>query len=209
MSIKVAVVDYGLGNLHSVVKALAHLGAEVTLAETGEQLQEADKIVLPGVGAFSDGMAGLQKAGHAEAIKEAVAAGKPLLGICLGAQLLLGESEEFGHHQGLGVIPGKVVRLPNEGVKVPHVGWAQLAPKQEAVWKQGTLRKTPAGTWVYFVHSYHMLPERVEDLAATVQSGPHQVTAVVARGNITGFQFHPEKSGQAGLDMLSAFLFDS
>ena len=209
MSVKVAVVDYGLGNLHSVVKALAHAGADVIVAEHGSQLAGVDKIVLPGVGAFSDGMTGLTKAGHVEPLIAAAAAGVPMLGICLGAQLMLGHSEEFGSTAGLGIIPGKVVKIPSTGIKVPHVGWAQLAPQQEQVWQAGALRNTPPHTWTYFVHSYHMIPDDVSDLAATVQSGVHQITAAVARGNITGFQFHPEKSGQSGLDMLSAFLFDS
>jgi len=209
MSVRVAVVDYGLGNLHSVVKALAHAGADVFVAENGEQLADADKIVLPGVGAFSDGMAGLMRAGHVEPLRAAAAAGKPILGICLGAQLMLSHSEEFGITEGLGIIAGKVVKIPGEGIKVPHVGWAQLAPQQEAVWQTGALRKTPPLTWTYFVHSYQMIPDDAKDIAATVQSGAHQITAAVSRGNITGFQFHPEKSGQSGLDMLSAFLFDS
>lgn len=208
MSVKVAVVDYGLGNLHSVEKALAHLGAEVILAEHGSQLADVDKIVLPGVGAFSDGMAGLHNAGHVEALKAAAAAGKPILGICLGAQLMLSQSEEFGITEGLGLIPGKVVKIPSAGIKVPHVGWAQLAPSQDAAWTTGALRVTPPQTWTYFVHSYQMIPEDPSDIAATVNSGPHRLTAAVARGNITGFQFHPEKSGQKGLDMLKAFLFD-
>ncbi|MBL9133701.1 MAG: imidazole glycerol phosphate synthase subunit HisH [Verrucomicrobiaceae bacterium] len=207
MSVKVAVVDYGLGNLHSVEKALAHLGAEVIVAESGSQLAGVDKIVLPGVGAFSDGMAGLRKAGHIEPIKAAAAAGTPILGICLGAQLMLSGSEEFGTTEGLGLIPGKVVKIPSEGIKVPHVGWARLEPTQDAAWKTGPLRATPPQTWTYFVHSYHMVPDEAADLAATVHSGPHQITAAVSRANITGFQFHPEKSGQKGLDMLKAFLF--
>lgn len=208
MSVKVAVVDYGLGNLHSVAKALAHLGAEVILAEHGAQLADVDKIVLPGVGAFSDGMSGLHNAGHVEALKAAAAAGKPILGICLGAQLMMSQSEEFGVTAGLGLIPGKVVKIPSEGIKVPHVGWAQLEPAQEQAWQTGALRDTPPQTWAYFVHSYQMIPDDAADLAATVHSGPHRITAAVARGSITGFQFHPEKSGQKGLDMLKAFLFD-
>jgi glutamine amidotransferase len=207
MSVKVAVVDYGLGNLHSVKKALAHLGADVFLAENGSQLAGVDKIVLPGVGAFSDGMAGLRKAGHIEAIKAAVAAGTPFLGICLGAQLMLDQSEEFGTTEGLGLIPGKVVKIPSVGIKVPHVGWARLEKKQEYCWTIGPLRATAPQTWTYFVHSYHMVPDDAADIASTAHSGPHQITAAVSRGNITGFQFHPEKSGQKGLDMLKAFLF--
>lgn len=203
---KIAVVDYGLGNLHSVEKALAHLGAEVIVAEHGSQLAGADKIVLPGVGAFSDGMAGLQKAGHVEALKAAAAAGTAILGICLGAQLLLTESEEYGLTQGLDLIPGRVVKIPAEGIKVPHVGWARLNPVQRQAWESGTLRNTPEQTWVYFIHSFHMLPARHEDLAATVRCGPHEVTACVAHGNITGFQFHPEKSGEWGIHLLRNFV---
>jgi glutamine amidotransferase len=207
VSVKVAVIDYGLGNLHSVEKALAHLGADVFLAESGSQLTGVDKIVLPGVGAFKDGMAGLRKASHVEAIKAAVAAGTPILGICLGAQLMLSHSEEFGTIEGLGLIPGKVVKIPANGIKVPHVGWARLEKHQEGCWTSGPLRTTEPQTWAYFVHSYHMVPEDALDIASTVHSGPHQITAAVSRGNITGFQFHPEKSGRKGLDMLNAFLF--
>jgi glutamine amidotransferase len=207
VSVKVAVIDYGLGNLHSVEKALAHLGADVFLAESGSQLNGVDKIVLPGVGAFKDGMAGLTKASHVEAIKSAAAAGTPILGICLGAQLMLSQSEEFGAIEGLGLIPGKVVKIPATGIKVPHVGWARLEKNQADCWTSGPLRTTEPRTWAYFVHSYHMVPDDASEIASTVHSGPHQITAAVSRGNITGFQFHPEKSGRKGLDMLRAFLF--
>ncbi len=209
MSVRVAVIDYGLGNLHSVEKALAHLGADVFLAERGTQLAGVDKIVLPGVGAFKDGMAGLRKANHIEFIKAAVVVGTPILGICLGAQLMLSQSEEFGIIEGLGLIPGKVVKIPANGIKVPHVGWARLEKNQDDCWTSGPLRTTEPQTWTYFVHSYHMVPDDASDIASTVHSGPHQITAAVSRGNITGFQFHPEKSGRKGLDMLKAFLFAS
>lgn len=203
---KIAVVDYGLGNLHSVAKALAHLGAEVVMAEEGAQLAAADKIVLPGVGAFRDGMAGLQQRGHVAPLHAAAAAGKPILGICLGAQLLLSESEEFGHTPGLGLIPGRVCKIPAEGVKVPHVGWARLEPSVSEGWKSGPLARTAPGTWTYFVHSFHMIPTDGADLAATVMAGPHRITAAVTRGRIAGLQFHPEKSGQPGLEMIRTFL---
>lgn len=203
---KIAIVDYGLGNLHSVEKALAHLGAQVIMAQSGSQLAAADKIVLPGVGAFRDGMSGLQERGHVEALHAAAAAHKPILGICLGAQLLLSESEEFGQTRGLGLIPGRVVKIPAAGIKVPHVGWARLQSTQNGCWKSGVLRRTPEQMWAYFVHSYHMVPADEADMAATVVSGSHIITAAVCRGAITGLQFHPEKSGQPGLDMIGAFL---
>ncbi len=206
MSVKVAVVDYGLGNLHSVVKALMHAGADVIVADHGAQLAGVDKIVLPGVGAFSDGMAGLHKAGHVEPLQTAAAAGVPMLGICLGAQLMLGHSEEFGSTTGLGIIPGKVVKIPSAGIKVPHVGWARLQPCRPQASENGLFRGMFAHAWMYFVHSYHMLPDRVEDLAATIRCGEHEITAVVSHKNIHGFQFHPEKSGECGIHLLNNFV---
>lgn len=203
---KIAIVDYGLGNLHSVEKALVHLNADVIIAESGTQLATADRIVLPGVGAFRDGMAGLRQRDHVHALKAAALAGRPILGICLGAQLLLSESEEFGVTEGLNLIPGRVVRIPSEGIKVPHVGWARLLPEGTNCWKTGLLRRTPPQTWAYFVHSFHMVPNNPNDLAATVTSGIHSITAAICRGKITGFQFHPEKSGPSGLEMLRAFI---
>jgi glutamine amidotransferase len=208
MSIKVAVVDYGLGNLHSVETALVHLGVQVIVAKNGAQLEKADKILLPGVGAFRDGMEGLHRGGHIEPLKAAAAAGTPLLGICLGAQLMLSRSEEFGHTEGLGLIPGRVVKIPSEGVKVPHVGWARLESVLTQTWKTCPLINTPEGTWVYFVHSFHMLPESAEDVIATAHHGTHKLTACVGKGNVTGFQFHPEKSGTWGIHMLRNFVFE-
>lgn len=201
----VTVVDYGLGNLHSVIKALAHVGATVAVAEDAAGIAAAERLVLPGVGAFADGMAGLAARGQVEALRAYAAAGRPLAGICLGAQLLLGESDEFGRHAGLGIIPGRVALIPSAGVKVPHVGWNRLRPGP-AGWAGSALAGTAPGTWAYFVHSYHMLPDDPAAVLATAAHGPHVITAAVRRGAITGFQFHPEKSGQAGLAMLAAFL---
>jgi glutamine amidotransferase len=206
MKPNVTVVDYGLGNLHSVLKALAHVGAEPRLAVSGAEVDSAERLVLPGVGAFDDGMAGLRARGHADAIRRFVQSGRPLVGICLGAQLLVSESEEFGRHEGLGLIPGRVVAIPPNGVKVPHVGWRRIRPPAGRDWTGTLLAATPLDTWGYFIHSFHVLPESAADLCAVVQYGEHQVTAVVARGRVMGFQFHPEKSGPAGLDMLRAFV---
>jgi glutamine amidotransferase len=201
---RVTVVDYGLGNLHSVIKAFTHVGAQVDIATEAAQVLAAERLVLPGVGAFADGMRGLTERGHADALRTATARGTPLIGICLGAQLLLGESDEFGRHQGLGIIPGRVVRIPDAGVKVPHVGWNRLVPAAD--WSGTLLAGTSAGTWAYFVHSFHMLPADAADLLAVADYGSHRITAAVQHGHVTGVQFHPEKSGEAGLAMLRAFI---
>ena len=206
MKPSVTVVDYGLGNLHSVIKALAFVGADVRVAETGEAMARAERLVLPGVGAFADGMAGLQARGQVAAARDFAASGRPFIGICLGAQLLLSESEEFGRHEGLGIIPGRVVTIPAGEAKVPHVGWGRLTAPSGCDWAGTLLAHTAPGTWGYFVHSLHCAPADAVDILATVRHGPHEITAVVRRGNVTGFQFHPEKSGQQGLAMLRSFV---
>lgn len=207
MTTTVTVVDYGLGNLHSVIKALTHLGAQVAVAEDGAGLAGATLVLLPGVGAFADGMAGLERRGHVAALRAHAAAGRPLAGICLGAQLLLDASDEFGDHAGLGIIPGRVVRIPSAGVKVPHVGWNRLEPA--GPWTGTPLAGTAPGAWGYFVHSFHMVPRDAADVLAVTRHGPHVITAAVRRGACIGFQYHPEKSGQAGLAQLGAFLRES
>lgn len=202
----VTVVDYGLGNLHSVINALLRIGAEVNVASTGADIEKTSHLVLPGVGAFSDGMAGLRSRGQVEALRAYAASGRPLLGICLGKQLLLTESEEFGLHEGLGIIPGRVVRIPSAGVKVPFVGWGRLKSPADRGWEGSILGETPTGTWAYFVHSFHAAPENPGDILACTEYGPHSITAAIARGRVTGLQFHPEKSGPAGLAMLARFI---
>ena len=202
----IAIVDYGLGNLHSVAKALRLLGCDFLFAENPQQIHEAARVILPGVGAFGDGMAGLQRCGHDEALLAFAATGRPLLGICLGAQLLLDESTEFGNHPGLGIISGKVAQIPHEKTKVPHVGWQRLVMPQPEAWINSPLAQTPEGTHAYFVHSYHAIPADPAHLLAVADYHGNQVTAGVGRGNVFGFQFHPEKSGQLGLNMLRSFL---
>jgi glutamine amidotransferase len=202
----VTVVDYGAGNLHSVSKALTHLGAGVVIARDGEAIERAERLILPGVGAFGEGMAGLARRGQIEAVRAFAASGRPFLGICLGAQLLMDESEEFGTHRGLGIIPGKVVLIPCEGVKVPHVGWQKIRPPRDDAWKGTLLAATPLCTWAYFVHSYHCMPDDAADLCALAIYGGHPIAAAVSRNNVTGVQFHPEKSGKCGLTMLETFL---
>ena len=205
MNSKIAIVDYGLGNLHSVQKAFRHLGQEVAVVSCPEKLPGFDRVVLPGVGAFADGMKGLRAGGLDVALHEHAARGRPLLGICLGAQLLLQESEEFGRHTGLGLIAGKVMKIPCAKAPVPHVGWARIKSWRNDGRLAGVLRDTPQGSWMYFIHSYHMMPAEETALSAVCDYGDSLINAAVQQGVIAGVQFHPEKSGLAGMRILSAF----
>jgi imidazole glycerol-phosphate synthase subunit HisH len=207
MSTRVTIVDYGLGNLHSVANALTHLGASVDYAEDGKAIATAERLILPGVGAFADGMRNLTDRGQVQALRVFARSGRPFIGICLGMQLLFDESDEFGTHAGLGIIPGRVERIPAAvGVKVPHVGWNRLNPARDGAWDGSLLADTPAGTFAYFVHSFAAKPRDAAHLLAVATYGPHRLTAAVSTGAVTGFQYHPEKSGAAGLAMLRAFL---
>lgn len=194
----IAIIDYGMGNLHSVSKAVERLGCEMIVTSDPERILAADGAILPGVGAFGDAMVNLRDTGLADVVKAYAASGKPLLGICLGMQLLFTESEEHGVHQGLDLLPGRVVRFEGD-YKIPHMGWNDLAFKQSSPLFEGV---EPGH--VYFVHSYHALPERESDLLAVTDY--HQpVTAIVGRGSLFGMQFHPEKSGELGMALLRKF----
>lgn len=203
MSERLTILDYGLGNLHSVVKSVQYVGATAHVATDGRDLKRANRVILPGVGAFSDGLEGLRQRGMVDPLLEHASRGKPLLGICLGMQLLLSESTEFGTVDGLGIIPGRVERISNSQVRVPHVGWGRLLPARD--WANSPLASTESGAWAYFVHSYHALPDAMDCVIATVRYGPIVITAGVHSENVTGLQFHPEKSGQVGLDILQQF----
>ncbi|MBB6735364.1 imidazole glycerol phosphate synthase subunit HisH [Cohnella zeiphila] len=195
----IAIIDYGMGNLHSVSKALERLGCETAVTSSPEEILAADGAVLPGVGAFGDAMRNLRETGLDATVKEFASLGKPLLGICLGMQLLFDESEEHGRHEGLGLLPGRVVRFEGD-YKVPHMGWNELTFAQAS----NPLFEGLQPGYVYFVHSYHALPEKREDLLATTDY--HQpVTAIVGRGSLYGMQFHPEKSGELGMALLRNF----
>ena len=197
-----AIVDYGVGNLFSLGSSLRAVGAEYDLASAPEQLGEASAIVLPGVGAFADAAARLRDTGMRDAILREAAKGKPLLGICLGMQLLFDLSREYGVHEGLGLIPGEVCPLQDDlpaGLKVPHIGWNRL----DIVRDDPIFRFFPKGGYVYYVHSYYAKYCRDDTLA--VSEYGCAVTGVVRRGNVYGMQFHPEKSGDAGLGLLRAF----
>ncbi|WP_379128620.1 imidazole glycerol phosphate synthase subunit HisH [Paenibacillus sp. sgz500958] len=198
----VAIVDYGLGNLHSVSKAVERLGCESLITGDAEQILAADSVILPGVGAFGDAMEQLRLSGLDQVVKKVAAGTQPLLGICLGMQLLFSSGEEYGVHQGLDIIPGSVIRFaPREDYKVPHMGWNKLSFLQA---NSPLLTDLDEGH-VYFVHSYHALVERESDLLAVTDYG-FPVTAIVGRGNVFGMQFHPEKSGELGMRLLGNFL---
>lgn len=199
----IAIVDYGVGNIFSLCSSFRAVGAEVKLTADRDEARRADKLVLPGVGAFADAAEKLRACGMWEAILEECAAGKPLLGICLGMQLLFEKSFEYGERDGLGLIPGKVVPIASAipaGYKIPHIGWNALHFKGE---KSPLFRYVGEGECVYFVHSYYA-SECGASTIATCEYGA-ELTAAVRRGNVVGTQFHPEKSGATGLNILRAF----
>ena len=207
MSFQTAVIDYGIGNVHSVMKGLRHEGGHPVLTADPVEILRADRVVLPGVGAFGDGMRELRARDLIEPIFEVVRKGTPFLGICLGMQLLLSASEEFGSHEGLGIIPGKVVPIrPVGGAKVPQIGWNTVAPAAGRSWSGSPLRGIEAGTNFYFVHSFTAVPDSLEHRLADTEYDGFTVSAAIARDQVFGFQFHPEKSGPAGLRVLRDFL---
>ena len=195
----IAIVDYGVGNLRSVQKAFERVGATAVVSDEPSALDAAQGVVLPGVGAFGDGMANLRARGLVRPLLAQVGAGKPLLGICLGMQLLFEESEEMGCHTGLGLLPGRVVRFPEGDLKVPHIGWNQLRIRGGEL-----LAGIEDGAYAYFVHSYYARPEVEEQVLAATEYGL-EFAAVVGRGVVFGAQFHPEKSQEVGLQLLSNF----
>lgn len=208
---KVTVVDYGLGNLYSVQRALETCGAHVSVTSVPEEIEAAERLVLPGVGAFADGMQGLYERELVEPLRKYAGTGRPLLGICLGMQMLATASEEFGEHAGLSFIPGRVVAIADKTVdgrphKIPHIGWTSLMPAAGTQWSGTPLEETVTGTPVYLVHSYHVVPRDPVHLLAECEYGGHRITAAICTGKIFGFQFHPEKSGPAGLAILRRFL---
>ena len=207
MSPRVVVVDYGVGNLHSVRNAFHRAGAEVEISSDPETVRNAARLVLPGVGAFADAMRELSTRALVEAVKDHIKTGRPFLGICVGMQLLLTESTEFGRHAGLGVIPGTVEKIPDDGVKVPHVGWSAIAPPRGTTWEGTPLRDLESDRpMVYFVHSYNAVPSNDADRLADASYVSVRICAGVRRDNVFGFQFHPEKSGPVGLQIVQKFL---
>ena len=207
----VTVVDYGVGNLLSLSRAIEHAGATAVVSDDPADVEGADKVVLPGVGAFADGMAELGSRGLVEPLREFAASGRPLLGICLGMHLLMDESTEFGVHEGLGIVPGTVREVPrtgsNGGVqKVPHIGWSALAPAREHGWDGSLLDGIDEGAAVYFVHSFVVEPADPAVCIAESRYGDFAIPSVIRQGAVAGTQFHPEKSAAVGLRLIRNFV---
>jgi glutamine amidotransferase len=204
----IAVVDYGVGNLRSAAKGLERAAVEegvdsaVVVTADPAVVQGADAVVLPGVGAFGACMRSLLESGLLPAVREAACSGKPFLGICVGMQILFEESDEFGPVAGLGILPGRVERLQSVDVPIPHMGWNAIRQHGQTP----IMRRTAEGTYFYFVHSYAAHPAQEEQIVASVEYGGETVVAAVARENIFGTQFHPEKSQGAGIRLLGDFV---
>ena len=198
----VVIIDYGMSNLQSVKNALESLGCYAVVSGEAAVVETADRLILPGVGAFGHGMKHLRERGLVESMQEFVNSGRPILGICLGMQLLADESFEHGHHEGLHFIPGSVRRLTQvEGLRIPHMGWNNVTLHGECP----IYNEVNSGSDFYFVHSYHFIPENESDVSAWCEYGMY-FAASVSRGKVFGAQFHPEKSHRAGLTMLRNFL---
>ncbi len=203
----ITIIDYEMGNLRSVAKAFESLGFEARVSADPKDIETADKIVLPGVGAFRDCVTNLRQGGFVEPLLAHIEAGKPMLGICVGMQMLFDQSEEFGIHDGLGLIPGRVVRFPSgmaeggEKLKVPHMGWNNLTIEKASPLFDGIADQS----FVYFVHSYYCAAENASDIAATCRYGDIEFCASVWRDNIMATQFHPEKSQDVGLKIFRNF----
>lgn len=209
----VVIVDYGASNLLSVCRAFQHLGVDVRIAARGREALGADRLVLPGVGAFGKAAVALKASGLDEAIREHVAKDRPFLGICLGMQLMLDESEEFGTHSGLGLIPGKVKAIPRENEngyrnKIPNVGWRNLQKPDERSWDDSLLSSEDEKS-MYFVHSFMAVPASRQHCLAEISYNGLKICAAIRSGNAIGFQGHPEKSGEFGLKLLARFVTDS
>jgi imidazole glycerol-phosphate synthase subunit HisH len=199
----IAVIDMGISNIGSVMRALERIGAPLAETATAANLTDARAVLLPGVGAFGDGMASLAQQGLVEPLRWIAAAGTPIFGICLGMQLLAETSEEHGHHAGLGLVRGRVVRLEatRPGERVPNIGWSDVTPTRPS-----TLFPTGAGGTFYHVHSFRLAPTDPSVVAATIDFSGAQIPVAIEQGNLFGVQFHTEKSQDDGLDLLAAFL---
>ncbi len=196
----IAVIDYGAGNLHSVKNALDFIGADSVVTSDPSEIAKAGKVILPGVGAFGDAMRSLEKSGLDKAVIETAKSGKPLLGICLGLQLMFEKSEESPDAEGLGIFKGRIVKIPDRGLKIPHMGWNDLTFTKES----RILNDIGESPFVYFVHSYYLCAEDESIVSAYTEYG-ERLDIAVERGNVFATQFHPEKSGGAGMKILKNF----
>jgi glutamine amidotransferase len=198
----VFIADYGAGNLRSVHKAFEYLGIEAVVSDKASEMSRYDKVLIPGVGAFGPAMEALNRQGFGEALKEHIDKGRSVLGICLGMQLFLSESEEMGEHEGLGIVPGKVLRFRSSEDKIPQIGWnsADLCHKDSILF-----RNIPDRSYFYFVHSYYCSPDEQESVAATTFFAGKNFCSAIEKNGIFAVQFHPEKSSEAGLQVLKNF----
>jgi imidazole glycerol-phosphate synthase subunit HisH len=210
---KVTVIDCGLGNIKSVQRGLEKVGAEIEVSCDPITISKAERLVLPGVGAFEDGMAELHRNNLVKALQDYSTSGCPLLGICLGMQMLLDNSEEHGSHEGLGIIPGSVVKIPkepNEGErirKIPHVGWSTLInPMQNQHWDASVISSSGSNEYFYFNHSFMAIPDLDQHVLALCSYAGVRFSAAIIKGGVVGLQFHPEKSGPSGLKILRQFV---
>lgn len=211
---KVTIIDYGVGNLLSVSRALQESGADVHLSDSASSLATAERVILPGVGAFGQCIDRLRAGGFEGPLMDFVDKGRPLMGICVGMQMLMSTGEEFGRHLGLNIIPGTVSLMSHDEagghpVKVPHIGWFQLQKPKDIPpdgWRDTPLADTEEGSAVYFLHSYEALPRDSASVMAGYEINQRRICAAVRKDNVFGTQFHPEKSGRAGLQIMKTFL---
>jgi glutamine amidotransferase len=210
---KTVIVDIGIGNLYSVSRAIKQCGSESQITTDPHAVLAADKIILPGVGAFGKAIKKIKSLGLDQALLEAAENGKPMLGICLGMQLLFEQSDEFGHNQGLGIIPGKVVRFPESfqsdngaRFKVPQIGWNNIRPPEDSSWQSTLLDDVAPGSWFYFVHAYFCQPADRNFILGLTDYAQITYCSVVRKDQIWGCQFHPERSSEAGLSIYQKFL---
>ena len=205
---RIVIIDYGVGNLHSLSRAFDYFDIKPVISEDAKIIEEADGVILPGVGSFQVGMRGLEIRGLTETIKKIARGNKPILGICLGAQLLLTKGYEFGVFNGLDIIKGEVVKFSDldEGEKIPQIGWNKIYPLDKNKWAGTILNSVKENDQVYFVHSYILKPDLKENILAAAIYGGRKFCSAVKQGNVYGCQFHPEKSGPVGLKIIENFI---
>lgn len=211
MKPRISIIDYGLCNLYNVTNAFEYVGGDTEIIDSSKQVKDADYLILPGVGAFKDGMKGLENRNLINSIKEHVSKKKPFLGICLGMQMMLDVSFEFGEISGLGIIPGQVKKLPNKGSdnrahKIPHIGWNNLEILNKEIQNKTILKTQDSFSSMYFIHSFSALCNNKKNLLAETNYNGISIASVIFDENSYGCQFHPEKSGEAGLKILKEFI---
>jgi len=203
---KIAILNYGIGNVKSIYNALAQINARPILTNRVEEIREADGVILPGVGAFASGMENLAKYELEGPISDYVQTGKPFLGICLGMQMLMDESEEFGHTRGLGLVNGKVIRLKVTHARLPHVGWSKIEQPAHRPWSDTIFQDIKTNTNLYFVHSFAVHPKNTKDVLSLTTYDDNTYCSAFGKDNVYGVQFHPEKSADMGLKILKNFI---